>query len=149
MRAVGARARDAPIRNATTGEAGSREIPGHGGPPRAHPPSEMSEATFLLGQRYDLAAAVENARWRLDTGSIMWLTYRRDFAPMRPYKYDSDAGWGCMLRASQMMMVQVRNNQQPGARSCFTGVPPFVVTLIVTAAATSHSRVSKSLGFPI
>ena len=66
----------------------------------------MSEATFLLGQRYDLAAAVENARWRLDTGSIMWLTYRRDFAPMRPYKYDSDAGWGCMLRASQMLMAQ-------------------------------------------
>ena len=25
-------------------------------------------------------------RWRLDVGSVLWLTYRKDFVPMRPYK---------------------------------------------------------------
>lgn len=31
-------------------------------------------------------------------------TYRRDFPAFQPYAISSDSGWGCMLRAAQMLM---------------------------------------------
>lgn len=60
------------------------------------------QAVWLLGKRY----AGDEERWRADFASLVWCSYRRDFAQMKPYSYTSDSGWGCMLRASQMMMAQ-------------------------------------------
>ena len=58
---------------------------------------------WLLGVYYD---DEESDPFLEDLGSVMWLTYRSGFVPMEPYGITSDSGWGCMLRASQMLMAQ-------------------------------------------
>jgi len=37
---------------------------------------------------------------------ILWITYRRGFEVIQDSKYTSDAGWGCMIRTTQMMCAQ-------------------------------------------
>uniref|UniRef100_A0A7S2S9B6 Cysteine protease n=1 Tax=Rhizochromulina marina TaxID=1034831 RepID=A0A7S2S9B6_9STRA len=58
---------------------------------------------WLLGRRYH---GLEDASWRGDFSSLIWCSYRRDFPRLAPYRYTTDAGWGCMIRAAQMIMVQ-------------------------------------------
>ncbi|ETO28410.1 hypothetical protein RFI_08723 [Reticulomyxa filosa] len=38
--------------------------------------------------------------------SIIWITYRNNFEVIKGSKYTSDAGWGCMIRTTQMMFAQ-------------------------------------------
>jgi hypothetical protein len=59
-------------------------------------------AVWILGQRHTL-----ELDWREDFESLFWCSYRKDFPPFDPYPITSDAGWGCMLRAAQMLMCQV------------------------------------------
>lgn len=39
--------------------------------------------------------------------SLMWFTYRSGFAPDAIPPFQSDAGWGCMMRSGQMLLSQV------------------------------------------
>jgi cysteine protease ATG4 len=61
-------------------------------------------ATYVLGKTYHPIHDY-NSR-RNDESSLFWFTYRCDFPCIEPYGITSDAGWGCMLRALQMMCGQ-------------------------------------------
>ena len=67
-------------------------------------PTESSVTTYVLGKKYHPVHDY-NAR-RDDESSLFWFTYRCDFPTIEPYGITSDAGWGCMLRALQMLMGQ-------------------------------------------
>jgi cysteine protease ATG4 len=66
----------------------------------------LSTKVYMLGSCYDPIIDKENAflAYKKAFESILWFTYRRDFQPMIPYEYTTDAGWGCMLRSAQMML---------------------------------------------
>ena len=66
--------------------------------------NSSTSRVYLLGRTYHPINDYE-AR-RNDESSLFWFTYRCDFPCIEPYGITSDAGWGCMLRALQMMMGQ-------------------------------------------
>ncbi|OQR87768.1 cysteine protease family C54 [Achlya hypogyna] len=69
-------------------------------------------STHVLGIEHRSAASLV-----AHLQSIIWLTYRRDFAQMTPYEFTSDAGWGCMLRTAQMMLCEAHLRDLPRHRA--------------------------------
>lgn len=87
-------------------------------------PQSLSRPVWLLGRRFSSSTSSNASNsssnssssssssshgidaYREMFESILWFTYRRDFAKMEPYEYTSDAGWGCMLRTAQMLLSQ-------------------------------------------
>lgn len=61
-------------------------------------------STYVLGKTYHPIHDYNERR--IDESSLFWFTYRCDFPSIEPYGITSDAGWGCMLRALQMMCGQ-------------------------------------------
>lgn len=54
---------------------------------------------------------------RVGVRDLVWLTYRCGFPAMQPYPFTDDAGWGCMLRSSQMLMANALcRHLGPGSR---------------------------------
>ncbi|GAX28432.1 cysteine protease ATG4 [Fistulifera solaris] len=60
---------------------------------------------YILGKKYH--PVHDYTLRREDEISLFWFTYRCDFPEIKPYRIQSDAGWGCMLRSAQMMLCQV------------------------------------------
>lgn len=67
-------------------------------------PDGSNVETFVLGKTYH--PMHDYISRRTDESSLFWFTYRCDFPCLDPYGITSDAGWGCMLRALQMMCAQ-------------------------------------------
>jgi cysteine protease ATG4 len=67
--------------------------------------STLDTPIWMLGRQF-VNAEVDLDEYKQAFESILWFTYRRDYAKMEPYEYTSDAGWGCMLRSAQMMLSQ-------------------------------------------
>jgi len=57
----------------------------------------------LLGVQYD---SVELEEIKNDLQTRLWFTYRKNFANIGGNGPTSDQGWGCMLRAGQMMIAE-------------------------------------------
>jgi cysteine protease ATG4 len=61
--------------------------------------------SYVLGKLYHPIHGY--AAHREDEASLIGWTYRSDFeVPIQPYEITTDAGWGCMLRAAQMLLTQ-------------------------------------------
>lgn len=67
--------------------------------------STKIEDAHILGTKYTLDEHGK-ALFEHHAQSLFRLTYRRDFPALAPYNITSDAGWGCMIRAVQMMMAE-------------------------------------------
>mmetsp|Transcript_3200 Transcript_3200/g.3473 ORF Transcript_3200/g.3473 Transcript_3200/m.3473 type:complete len:553 (-) Transcript_3200:211-1869(-) len=65
-------------------------------------PVSTTNLAWVLGKFYNLDTDKEEFRSHAE--SFFRFTYRRDFPALEPYPITSDSGWGCMLRAAQMMM---------------------------------------------
>lgn len=69
----------------------------------------------MLGRIYEINKETNqkelNELLKRDFTDIIWFTYRRNFPILKPQSpmrnYISDTGWGCMIRAGQMMWAEV------------------------------------------
>jgi hypothetical protein len=63
------------------------------------------QAVFNTQFARSLSGRGKGAEARRHVESLFRFTYRRDFPELSPYRISSDSGWGCMLRAAQMLMA--------------------------------------------
>ena len=61
---------------------------------------------YLYNRRYDLEKEMDELL--CDLNDIFWFSYRSNFEPIiyNNKLYTSDAGWGCMIRAGQMILAK-------------------------------------------
>mmetsp|Transcript_18718 Transcript_18718/g.38292 ORF Transcript_18718/g.38292 Transcript_18718/m.38292 type:complete len:177 (-) Transcript_18718:11411-11941(-) len=81
--------------------------------------------------------------------SIRCYTYRSWESPLLPYPYTTDAGWGCMVRCTQMMISRVlqqsSSSSSSSASSTSTSIPPpSTLSMPPTSPSTSSSPSSST-----
>jgi cysteine protease ATG4 len=65
----------------------------------------VTNSTFMLGRFYNGIVATEFQDY---LKTVIWFSYRKNFPKLlKTTAYDSDRGWGCMLRTGQMMFAEI------------------------------------------
>ena len=64
----------------------------------------------LYNKEYDLRNENEKNNFESDFNNIIFCSYRKNYPKQKSYKtneeYNSDCGWGCMIRSSQMIVAK-------------------------------------------
>ena len=64
----------------------------------------------IYDKEYDLSNDIEKKEFESYFRNIIYCTYRNNFPTLKNYKnnieYNSDCGWGCMIRSSQMILAK-------------------------------------------
>lgn len=64
----------------------------------------LSDELWILGEKFSMKSRSHAIKDRV--ASLPWMTYRRNFPKIGTTMYQSDQGWGCMLRCGQMMLAE-------------------------------------------
>ncbi|ODN02098.1 Cysteine protease ATG4B [Orchesella cincta] len=59
---------------------------------------------WIFGRSYSVNYDIEELR--RSVSSCMWITYRKNFSSIGGTNLTSDKGWGCMIRAGQMLVAK-------------------------------------------
>eukprot|EP00039_Didymoeca_costata_P024160 m.9487 g.9487 ORF g.9487 m.9487 type:complete len:330 (-) comp4070_c0_seq1:133-1122(-) len=72
--------------------------------------SACRSKVWVLGDSYDLQGInkenQDGESFKVRIKNLPWFTYRRGFPAIGQTSFQSDAGWGCMLRCGQMMLAE-------------------------------------------
>ena len=74
------------------------------------------ETLWLLGQQHQIQTREDYSNFRRSFRSIIRFTYRRN-VEFNDEAFTTDEGWGCILRASQMLLAQALQQQPDGLLS--------------------------------
>ena len=72
----------------------------------------LKKDIWILGSKYDSNSHDNDIKDHCK--SFMRYTYRRDLPCLSPYNYNSDQGWGCMIRVCQMLMASAYKHHYLG-----------------------------------
>jgi cysteine protease ATG4 len=53
----------------------------------------------------------------IDFQTRIWMTYRNGFPPVKSHAFQTDSGWGCMLRSGQMLLANCMMYHELGRSS--------------------------------
>lgn len=68
-------------------------------------PKEMPLSSLGPAPLWLMGAPCDVADFQARCAELLWFSYRQGFAPIEPTALTSDVGWGCVLRAGQMLLA--------------------------------------------